>query len=128
MNFKFLYYIIIIVEDTDKMIGFYTGTLGMDMTHHAGRYAQPKTGRTGLGFYKRNAMLETLGRPLSKPDKGTYMFEIGFKVDDVDTICKSLTDRGVKAAVEPSDRPWGQRTAYVYDPEKNLIELAQGKS
>lgn len=128
MNFKFPDYIIIIVEDIDKMLGFYTDTMGMDLAHHAGQYAQLKTGRTRLGFYTRKAMSETLGRKLSKPDKGAYTFEIGFKVEDVDAVFKSLTDLGVKAAVEPSDRPWGQRTAYVYDPEENLIELAQDKS
>lgn len=128
MNFKFPDYIIIIVEDIEKMIGFYTGTLGMELAHRAGRYAQLKTGRTRLGFYTRNAMSETLGRKLSKPDKGAYTFEIGFKVDDIDAVFKSLTDRGVKVAVGPSDRQWGQRTAYVYDPEENLIELAQDKS
>jgi catechol 2,3-dioxygenase-like lactoylglutathione lyase family enzyme len=40
-----------------------------------------------------------------------------------------LADRdgaaGVEAVTPPTDRPWGQRTAYVRDPDGHLVELAR---
>ena len=52
-------------------------------------------------------------------------FEIGFKVDDVDAAYTDLVDNGAAGAVAPETRPWGQRTAYVRDPDGHLVELAQ---
>ena len=52
-------------------------------------------------------------------------FEIGFKVDDVDAVFARLVGGGARPAVEPGTRPWGQRTAYVRDPDGHLVELAQ---
>jgi catechol 2,3-dioxygenase-like lactoylglutathione lyase family enzyme len=52
-------------------------------------------------------------------------FEIGFKVDDVDAAFEAMVRRGAVAAVDPATRPWGQRTAYVRDPDGHLVELAQ---
>lgn len=125
MKFKSLDYIIIVVDDINVMLEFYTKILGLELSHNAGEYAQMKTGDTRLGFYKRNAMSRTIRRDVHKPSKGSYGFEIGFKVDDVDAVYKSLLEKGVKGVVEPEDRPWGQRTAYISDPENNLIEIAQ---
>ncbi|MCU1463062.1 MAG: Glyoxalase/bleomycin resistance protein/dioxygenase [Acidimicrobiales bacterium] len=51
-------------------------------------------------------------------------FEIGFKVDDVDAAYAELLAAGATPAVAPADRPWGQRTAYVRDPDGHLVELA----
>lgn len=125
MKFDSPDYIIIIVEDIDKVVGFYTKTLGLELSHHAGEYAQLKTGNTRLGFYTRKAMSSTIGKELPKKCKEAYSFELGFKVENVDRVYNKLLKTGVTGVVEPADRPWGQRTAYIYDPESNLIELAQ---
>jgi lactoylglutathione lyase len=66
-------------------------------------------------------MAETLGVAIDAVPR----FEIGFKVDDVDASFAELVRSGALPAVEPTDRPWGQRTAYVRDPDGNLVELAQ---
>ena len=44
---------------------------------------------------------------------------------DVDAAFGELVALGAEAAVPPTDRPWGQRTAYVRDPDGHLIELAE---
>ena len=58
-------------------------------------------------------------------DADVAAFEIGFKVDDVDRAYTELIGAGATPAVPPTDRPWGQRTAYVRDPDGHLVELAQ---
>lgn len=118
-------YVILIVEDLDRALGFYTGVLGLKLGHRSGEYAQLDTGATRLALYTRSAMGKTLGMSLETPAANAPGFEIGFKVADVDAAFRELVARGASPAVPPTDRFWGQRTAYVRDPDGHLIELAQ---
>lgn len=118
-------YIILIVEDLDRSLEFYIQVLGLPLGHRAGEYAQLDTGATRLGLYTRRAMSQTLGMALTEPPDNAPGFEIGFKVPDVDAAYASLLERGAVAQSPPTDRPWGQRTAYVRDPDGHLVELAQ---
>lgn len=118
-------YVILIVEDLDRALEFYTGVLGIRLGHRSGKYAQLDTGTTRLALYTRTAMEETLGMSLGKPAANAPGFEIGFKVPQVDVAFNELVARGAAPVVPPTDRFWGQRTAYVRDPDDHLIELAQ---
>ena len=118
-------YVILVVEDLDRALAFYTETLGLALGHRAGSYAQLATGLTRVALYERAAMSELLGRRLAPPDPDRPGFELGFLVDDCDAAYADLLARGAAPAVEPTDRPWGQRTAYVRDPDGHLVELAQ---
>ncbi len=118
-------YIILIVDDLDRALRFYTDVLGLRLGHRSGAYAQLETGTTRLGFYTREAMANTLGLSLQAPAQNTPGFEIGFKVPDVDAAFAELLAGGASPVTPPTNRPWGQRTAYVRDPDGHLIELAQ---
>ncbi len=69
-------------------------------------------------------MEETLGAKLDEPSSAPA-FEIGFKVSDCDAAFSHLVAHGSPVVTRPTSRPWGQRTAYVRDPDGNLIELAE---
>lgn len=126
MDFSAPDYVVLVVEDLDRSLDFYTGTLGLQLGHRSGPYAQLDTGTTRLSLFERSAMAETLGRDgLSAPSPDAPGFELGFKVADVEAAYRELTADGVPGAVDPTDRPWGQRTAYLRDPDGHLIELAQ---
>ena len=118
-------YAILIVEDLDRALQFYTDVLGLRLGHRSGDYAQLDTGTTRLALYTRKAMAKTLGMSLKVPAHDAPGFEIGFKVPDVGAAFDELVERGASPVMPPTDRPWGQRTAYVRDPDGNLIELAQ---
>jgi lactoylglutathione lyase len=118
-------YIILIVENLDRALNFYTRVLGLRLGHRSGDYAQLDTGTTRLALYTRNAMAKTLSLSLDAPAANAPGFEIGFKVADVDAAFSELVARGAPAVVPPTDRFWGQRTAYVRDPDGHLVELAQ---
>ena len=118
-------YIVLIVEDLDRALHFYTGVLGLRLGHRSGDYAQLDTGTTRLAFYTRSAMAKSLSLALDAPASNAPGFEIGFKVADVDAAFSELVARGAPAVVPPTDRFWGQRTAYVRDPDGHLVELAQ---
>ncbi len=125
MQLTGLDYVVLVVEDLDRSLGFYVDLLGLTLGHRSGPYAQLATGRTRLSLYERAAMSETLRMPLRKPPADAPGFEIGFKVASVDVTYVELVGRGAEVAVPPTTRPWGQRTAYLRDPDGHLIELAQ---
>ena len=125
MDFAGLDYVILIVADLDRAVAFYSGVLGIRLAHRAEQYAQFDTGITRLGLYTRKAMAETLGLRLTAPSEQSPGFEIGFKVADVDAAYAKLVENGAEPQTAPTTRPWGQRTAYVRDPDGHLIELAQ---
>src|SRR5918994_7877049 len=118
-------YFILIVEDLDRALGFYVDVLGLRLGHRSGDYAQLDTGSTRLALYTRSEMAKTLGVALDPPASNAPGFEVGFKVMDVDAAFAELIARGAQPVVSPTDRFWGQRTAYVRDPDGHLIELAQ---
>ncbi len=73
----------------------------------------------------RDAMQKTLGVVLDAPSLSAPSFELGFKVSDCDAAFSELVAAGAPAVTRPTTRSWGQRTAYVRDPDGNLVELAQ---
>jgi lactoylglutathione lyase len=118
-------YLILIVEDLDRALGFYVDVLGLRLGHRSGEYAQLDTGTTRLALYTRSAMAKTLGMALAPPVSNAPGFEVGFKISDVDAAFTKLIARGARPVMPPTDRFWGQRTAYLRDPDGHLIELVQ---
>jgi catechol 2,3-dioxygenase-like lactoylglutathione lyase family enzyme len=120
-------YVVLVVEELDRALGFYVGVLGLELQHRSGPFAQLATGATRLALFERHAMQSTLGFPIRAPDLAAPAFELGFKVADVDEAFAALVARGAPAVTAPTDRAWGQRTAYVRDPDGHLIELAEDR-
>lgn len=118
-------YVVLFVEDLDRALRFYCDLLGLPLGHRSGQFAQLATGVTRVALYERPAMAATLGRDLEAPSPDAPGFELGFKVEDCDAAFDELVSAGATPAVPPTDRPWGQRTAYVRDPDGHLVELAQ---
>ena len=117
-RFDALDYVILYVDDIDRALAFWTGTLGMRLKFRDGGYAQLESGTTRLAFLERAALHSTLGLPADA------QFEVGFLVDDIDATHAKLVASGVTEVVRPADRPWGQRTSYLRDPDGHLVELA----
>ncbi len=127
MKLKAANYVVVIVENLERSLVFYTEVLGLPLHHIApnNKFAELDTGITHVALYTREAMSETLGRPISPCDRDRPGFELGFKVDDVDAAFAEAVASGAEIAVKPTTKFWGQRTAYVYDPDGHLIEFAQ---
>jgi lactoylglutathione lyase len=50
--------------------------------------------------------------------------ELFVYVEDVDAALGRLRDLGATVLREPADMPWGERLAFVGDPEGNVVTLA----
>lgn len=117
-------YVVLVVEDLDRSLAFYRDRLGLSLRHRAEQFAQLETGRTRFGLFTRAAMAGTLHCDLRRPAPDQAAFELGFRVADVDAAWDELTAAGAPGVTPPETRPWGQRTAYLRDPDGNLVELA----
>jgi lactoylglutathione lyase len=53
-------------------------------------------------------------------------FEMFVLVDDLDTTLKDLADASVPLLRAAVEMPWGERIAYVADPDGNPVALAAG--
>lgn len=122
-------YVVLVVADLDRAVRFYADVLGLPLGHRSGPYAQFSTGVTRISLYERTAMATTLGvERLDAPAPGAPGFELGFKVADIGAAYDELVAAGADPVTPPRDRPWGQRTAYVRDPDGHLIELVDDPS
>jgi catechol 2,3-dioxygenase-like lactoylglutathione lyase family enzyme len=52
-------------------------------------------------------------------------FVLTVEVENVDSICPRLNERGIKLLNGPMDRPWGVRTASFIAPEGTIWEIAK---
>lgn len=46
-------------------------------------------------------------------------------MNDVDEAVDALRSIGAPVVLEPADQPWGERVAYVEDPDGNLVMLTR---
>ncbi len=69
------------------------------------------------------AETEMLGQvPVGDPGSGRTL-QLGFSVDDADTFCTWLSERGVSIVYGPVDRPWGRRNAAFADPDGHVWQF-----
>lgn len=118
-------YIVLAVADLDAAVDFWTGVLGLRLDHRSDPFVQLDTGPTRICLYQREAFAATTNQALAPDAARARPFEIGFKVADVDSAWQALVEAGAEPVCAPTDRPWGQRTAYVSDPDGHLVEIAQ---
>jgi lactoylglutathione lyase len=78
-----------------------------------------------IALFRRDSMAVTTGTsnlPVEVPCQDRSLLIIG--VNDVDAEYRRMQELGVELVVEPKNYPdWGMRSAYVRDPDGNLIEL-----
>ena len=121
---------ILYARDLGRLTGFYRDILGMAVAFRYPPEGEPAfitlkygTAEIGLGTSYQTPGLE--GRPLRHPGAGRG-FELCVYVPDVDEVVTRLEREGVPLLVAPVDQPWGERLAYVQDPEGNTVMLCAG--
>lgn len=106
-------------EDVPRAVAFYRDLLGF-----AEAYRFPEDGaptfvtlrldgaELGISEVSDEPMH---GRPL-RPATG-HRFEMCVYADDADEAVAALRSAGVPVLAEPADQPWGERVAFVEDPD-----------
>ena len=79
------------------------------------------TSEIGLGQLGRGPALHGHAQ---RPASG-HRIELCVYVDDVDTMVDRARKAGVRIVLEPAQQAWGERIAYVEDPDGNLVMLTR---
>jgi catechol 2,3-dioxygenase-like lactoylglutathione lyase family enzyme len=116
-------YTILYVRDVAASLEFYERAFGLErrLLHESGQYAELDTGSTALAFAAHELAAESV-RELAQADPAG--FEVCLVDEDVEGAYARAVEAGAEAVSEPEERPWGQHTAYVRDPDGTLIEIA----
>lgn len=121
-----LRYVVLFVEDLERALEFYGTTLGLQVRHRAEGYAELAVDGPRFALLERRRVPEIVGLQEGvRPPSGAHEGEIAFLVEDVDAVYSELRASGARFVCPPTDRPWGQRSAYLKDPDGHLIEIAQ---
>jgi lactoylglutathione lyase len=114
--------------DVDRSVLFYGTLLGGVET-----YRFPEDGEAAfmtLAFGDSSQI--GLGGIAAEPAHGIaqrpasgHRIELCVYVDDVDETCVTARELDFEVVTEPADMPWGERTAWLADPDGNLVMLAQ---
>ena len=118
---------IVYCEDLPRTLAFYRDVLGFEVG-----YAFPTEGEPGFVSLKLGGSELALAN-VAGQDTGTHglpvrpigghRFELCLHAEDVDAAVTALRAAGVPVLLDPVDQPWGERLAYVEDPEGNPVML-----
>ena len=115
---------IIRVADLGRSLAFYRDLLGLE----AG-YRWPAEGEGDPQFVVVSAGDASLGLAAGdNPYEPDDRFELCFYVASVDGTVTDLRAHGVPVLHEPEDMPWGERMAWVADPDGNRVHLTERSS
>ncbi len=113
--------------DLGSSIAFYRDLLGgveeYRFPEHDPVFVTLRVGESELGI---GALSDAPvhGRP-QRPASG-HRIELCVYVGDVDATVDAARAADVPVVLEPVDQPWGERIAYVADPDGNLVMLTAG--
>lgn len=117
----------LLVNDMATMVRFYRDILGFEIkeSEDTVNVYLIKDG-TLFMLYGRNNFESMTSRKYEYIKGLNGHFEIALYVDTFEKVDKCFADvvnKGATPVLEPTTKPWGQRTCYIADPEGNLIEI-----
>lgn len=65
-----------------------------------------------------------MGARCGPPPVIGHRIELCINVADTDAVVAALNAIGAPTVLAPIDLPWGERAAYVEDPDGNMVMLA----
>jgi lactoylglutathione lyase len=115
---------IIYTADVERAARFYRDALGFAETFRfpadgdAAFASFSLDGSSGIALSGPGTSLH--GLPITPGARG---FELCVYTDDVDAAVSDLRGRGYAVLLDPVDQPWGERMAYVADPDGNPVMI-----
>ena len=117
--------VILFVEDLPRSRSFYHETIGLDVQFEDDESVGFRLKETHfIVLQVDRARIQLQGEPTATARSAATAFLTSF-TDDVDALHADLSRRGISFFQEPTDMPWGMRTAYFKDPDGHVWEIAQ---
>ena len=111
---------IIVSNDLDRLVAFYTGLLGAEEIMRF-----PDDGPTFyVGLRLGDSELGLSSDDSVQPGSPGRML-LSIDVPDVDALLPKVEGLGGEAPSGANDMPWGQRVAHIKDPDGNVVNLTQ---
>ena len=120
-------YSILFVTDIEESVRFYRDVIGVPFRFSNETYAEFATEGAKFALYSRAHLPGLIGRTAPSGEAPWPQGEVAFMVDDVDSEHERLRSAGVEILAPPTDRPWGERTLHLSDPDGNVVELTRPK-
>jgi catechol 2,3-dioxygenase-like lactoylglutathione lyase family enzyme len=112
--------ICIITPDVQRLRRFYSDALQVEPQGDDINTVFPTPGAELTLF---NAAVMEQMAPGSMRGAGTGSFTLEIEVDDVDAEYARLTANGVPVVKPPQTYPWGRRSAWLRDPDGNIVNF-----
>jgi lactoylglutathione lyase len=112
------------VADLNESVAFYAGVLEAEEIYRFPEkdpvFLTLRVGESdlGIGYVTGHTLHGRAQRPA-----GGHRIELCAYVDDVDVATEAARGAGAPVVVEPVDQAWGERVAYIEDPDGNLLML-----
>jgi len=105
---------ILLIENMEKSVTFYRDILGMKIKHESPDWVEfvNESGRAVLALHPKRT---------SSSESPNML--VGFTVNDIESICKQLEEKGVKFYKKLTEESFGKH-AIIEDPDGHLISIA----
>jgi catechol 2,3-dioxygenase-like lactoylglutathione lyase family enzyme len=116
------------VSNCHACLQFYRDVLGFKVTYasETNDYVELDTGTTQITLLQQQRLKDVMGNAEAVLEKHSDRIALSFKVRDLDEAIRFLKARGVEFINKPWEFPdWGFMSAFLRDPDGNLIELQQ---
>ncbi len=116
----------ILTNNVPEMVRFYRDVLGLKIKVEVGDYVEFESEGVRFSICHRNELVKATGHPEFKESRRGQSFELAFPLatpEEVDLAYSEIIAKGASSIKEPSNMPWGQRTAFFADPDGNIHEL-----
>lgn len=115
-------------DNQSQMVAFYRDVWGFKTTWNGyGPNVEMANNGIRLIMFPRKSFEQLASQRFDYPKglNGTMKLSFGLPTfDDVDIEYTRCLQQGIQGVIPPATELWGQRTAYIADPDGNLIELS----
>lgn len=115
-------------SDLARSLAFYRDLLGGVESYRFPDEGEPAFIALSIGASSEIGLGGLAAEPLhgrqQRPASG-HRIELCVYVDEVDAVFAQARANGFEAVADPADMPWGGRTAWIADPDGNLVMLTQ---
>lgn len=114
-------------SDVQRSLAFYGELLGGQETYRFPADGEPAflTLTLGVSEIGLGAIAAEPAHGIPQRPASGHRIELCVYVDDVDRTYAAARRAGFDVVRDPTDAPWGERTAWIADPDGNLVMLTR---
>jgi catechol 2,3-dioxygenase-like lactoylglutathione lyase family enzyme len=112
---------VVFVKDIELMKSFYIDVIGLEVNYDFGSNMMF---RNGFSLWSIGENHRIHNKVKASAEAGNT-FELYFETEHIDQVAQILNSTRLNFLHELIEEPWGQRTIRFFDPEENLLEIAE---